>query len=112
MPPVFESQMSAGRTPMFITQYSEDSGDHYMKTKHSDFTLGSFLKDHDILHLVTTEHARSAERAIRTLKMMMEKLSTGSAAAEPVHSSRLSHYAYERRPGAPPGGRAQPPAAG
>ena len=48
--------------------YTDDAGEFKNKV---DF--GSFFKDHDILHMVTTEHARSAERAIRTLKMMMEK---------------------------------------
>ena len=35
--------------------------------------FGTWFEDNDILHLVTTEHANTAERAIRTVKMMMEK---------------------------------------
>ena len=35
--------------------------------------FGTWFEDNDILHIVTTEHANTAERAIRTLKLMMEK---------------------------------------
>ena len=44
--------------------YTDDEGGFKNK---QDF--GSFFEDNDILHMVTTEHANTAERAIRTLKI-------------------------------------------
>ena len=40
------------------------------KTKQ---TLAPFFEDNDILHIITTEHANTAERAIRTVNSMMDK---------------------------------------
>ena len=48
--------------------YTDNEGGFQNK---KDF--GNFFEENDILHIVTTEHAKTAERAIRTLKNMMEK---------------------------------------
>ena len=55
-----------GCTPRIV--YTDNEGGLQNKAE-----FGTWFEDNDILHIVTTEHANTAERAIRTVKMMMEK---------------------------------------
>ena len=65
-PAIEETFKKIGCKPRII--YTDNEGGLESKEE-----FGTWWDDHDILHLITTEHANTAERAVRTLKMMMDK---------------------------------------
>jgi hypothetical protein len=65
-PAIEETFKKIGCKPRII--YTDNEGGLNNKKE-----FGTWFEDNDILHIVTTEHANTAERAIRTLKFMMEK---------------------------------------
>ena len=65
-PAIEETFKKIGCKPRII--YTDNEGGLNNKKE-----FGTWFEDNDILHIVTTEHANTAERAIRTVKMMMDE---------------------------------------